>query len=237
MGSPIKPGIMLKYEYLVEYSPLPPFELGSERVTTLGMSTDPGQSEWTLYTPRVKQVQQAANLIYELQYHKSDHPESEGYNETDWGTATIKIGLDGDSVECHWTPVRKPDLKFPIVGEVVREAERTRTHSRPVIRNQQFIRQVLLKVDKGCAITGELTEGALECAHISSVEAGGSEVYANCILLRADLHRLLDDGWFRISTTGDIVDLHSDLSTLYKQLLNGRNLKKGFAPRSKNFGL
>ena len=53
-----------------------------------------------------------------------------------------------------------------------------------------------------CAITGERTRPVLEAAHIRPYAAGGPHELSNGILLRSDLHRLLDDGYLGIDPGG-----------------------------------
>jgi|GEM_PF-1441284 len=60
-------------------------------------------------------------------------------------------------------------------------------------RNQRQFRLKLIRLyDCRCAITGERTSAALEAAHISPYNEKGINHSTNGILLRADLHRLLD---------------------------------------------
>lgn len=48
---------------------------------------------------------------------------------------------------------------------------------------------------RGCAVTGERTLPALEAAHIKAYSESGPNRTNNGLLLRADLHRLFDDGY------------------------------------------
>jgi putative restriction endonuclease len=50
-----------------------------------------------------------------------------------------------------------------------------------------------------CAVTGERVRPALEAAHIKEYAADGPNLVQNGLLLRADLHRLLDGGYVTVS--------------------------------------
>ena len=50
-----------------------------------------------------------------------------------------------------------------------------------------------------CAVTGERTLPALEAAHIRPYAEEGPHLVANGLLLRADLHKLFDDGYLTIT--------------------------------------
>ena len=52
---------------------------------------------------------------------------------------------------------------------------------------------------KGCAITDEHSLPALEAAHIKAYAAGGPHEVRNGLLLRADLHRLFDQGYLTVT--------------------------------------
>lgn len=49
-----------------------------------------------------------------------------------------------------------------------------------------------------CAVTGEKTLPVLEAAHIQSHAADGPNRTSNGLLLRADIHRLFDDGYVTV---------------------------------------
>lgn len=54
--------------------------------------------------------------------------------------------------------------------------------------------------ERACAVTGEHSLPALEAAHIKPYRKDGPHEVANGLLLRADLHRLLDQGYITVST-------------------------------------
>jgi putative restriction endonuclease len=53
--------------------------------------------------------------------------------------------------------------------------------------------------DRSCAVTGEHSLPALDAAHIQAYSAEGPHDVRNGILLRADLHRLFDQGYITIT--------------------------------------
>ena len=94
-------------------------------------------------------------------------------------------GADRPAEVARWLEAQGEDINTPIARP--RTAERER---RP---KQEAFRQALLRAYEGrCAVTGCDVEPALEAAHVadwrSENDAGAG------ILLRADLHRLFDDG-------------------------------------------
>ena len=97
-----------------------------------------------------------------------------------------KYGYDGPDRHAEvarWLEVQGEDINTPVAG-----ARPTEPEQRP---RQEAFRRVLLRAYEGrCAITGCDVEPALEAAHVADWR---SENGAG-ILLRADLHRLLDDG-------------------------------------------
>lgn len=72
---------------------------------------------------------------------------------------------------------------------------------------------------RGCAVTDEHSLPALEAAHIKSYVTGGPHDVRNGVLLRADLHRLFDQGYITLTS-----DLHLEVSRrLREDFANGRS--------------
>lgn len=63
-----------------------------------------------------------------------------------------------------------------------------------------FRRNVAAAYGHACAITGEKVAVTLEAAHIRDYAELGPHSVANGILMRADLHRLFDNGYFTVTT-------------------------------------
>jgi putative restriction endonuclease len=73
-----------------------------------------------------------------------------------------------------------------------------------------------------CAITGERTLPVLEAAHIRPYTEGGPHLVSNGLLLRSDLHTLLDRGYMTVTD-----DFHVEVSPRIRQEFeNGREYYK-----------
>lgn len=119
-----------------------------------------------------------------------------------------------DNGTCKWVRVSNP-----LVGE------RKRERITRIQRHQQIFRAALVALDEQCTLSGEACPDVLEAAHVISASAGGAEIVDNGILLRADLHRLLDAKLFSINESGRIV-LSKKLPKTYETLLKGKSLPK-----------
>lgn len=141
-------------------------------------------------------------------------------NPSRWGTATIHIDINRDSGKATWkgkfTSEWNGDTEwFKIESGLLKPIRRKRVSI--VERNQQRLRQALLAIDKVCALTGEANCDVLEAAHLIPSSAGGAEVLENAILLRADIHRLLDRKQIRIDANG-IAASHFERTNTYADL-------------------
>lgn len=94
--------------------------------------------------------------------------------------------------------------RHSIVPEII---ERRRVAAQVLARTGQArFRKQILEVSAGtCLLTGERTLDVLEAGHIIPVEHGGTDVVANGLCLRIDIHRLFDSGKIRIKPNGDVV--------------------------------
>lgn len=143
-----------------------------------------------------------------------------------WGTATIEIDIKDLSAKASW--VGSHIDKWNGVAEVtVIRAGLTQEKKRVAVskleRRQQRLRNALLALDKRCAITGESTPEVLDAAHVIAASKGGREVIENALLLRADLHRLLDAGMIEIDSSGQVVQ-KVKLPRRYADLLSEKRL-------------
>jgi putative restriction endonuclease len=76
--------------------------------------------------------------------------------------------------------------------------------------------------DRRCAVTGERTLPVLEAAHIKPYAQAGPHDPRNGLLLRTDLHRLLDSGYATVTP-----DLHFWVShRIREEFMNGRDYYK-----------
>ena len=73
---------------------------------------------------------------------------------------------------------------------------------RPRLGQGAFRVAVTDAYDRACAVTGEHSLPALEAAHIRPFAQEGPHVVNNGLLLRADLHRLFEQGYIGIDPEG-----------------------------------
>jgi putative restriction endonuclease len=85
---------------------------------------------------------------------------------------------------------------------------------RPRLGQGTFRIAVTDAYDRACAITREHSLPALDAAHIRSYESGGPHEVSNGLLLRADLHRLLDNGYITLTPSHRVL-VSSRLRTEY----------------------
>lgn len=167
-----------------------------------------------------------ANHVIQLEYRKQEHPHLEGC-EVYWGVATITVNKALTGAMANWKG--EPAIKGMDGDEEcklsIEQPSKMRRAATRVREAQTAFKKELLKLGAECAITEERLRSLLDAAHIHAVEDGGSDVLDNGILLRADLHRLFDDGYFIIEPDGSL-KLHRAIPHAYAQLLKGKRLKK-----------
>ena len=118
--------------------------------------------------------------------------------------------------------------RFPVVYQPTTKAlnedeQRERQWVERIARpGQSDFRRALIARDGSCAITGFCVLRALEAAHVTPVEAKGSDAIGNGILLRADLHKLFDADLLAINPMDGAVWLHSSCREDYEELLDVR---------------
>ena len=141
----------------------------------------------------------------ELHYKEKDHPELDGWGCI-WGKARLVVSNDLSHATAYWTSVpagfgangKAPCKVFVPAPATLHDAMRT------VRTAQAHFKHKVLRHGKTCAITGEHILSALDAAHVQDVADGGPDIAENGIMLRADLHRLFDDGYFTIRSNGTV---------------------------------
>lgn len=160
-----------------------------------------------------------------IRYTPENNPHLPNEN-TYWGTSTIVIEPGAQSGTATWDGADNHDydgtVKWTRLDGLFKAKKRTTTTK--MEREQTQFRAALLSIDSCCAISGETTEATLEAAHIIASKHGGAEVIENGILLRADLHRLMDTNKIKIQQDGHVV-ITGQLSDDYKKLLYGKKLQ------------
>ena len=137
-----------------------------------------------------------------IEYHReknhnlfNDRPELAEENVV-WGVHILTIENGAEFVPSIWQADRERECNGPGWRLEAISGGSTNRHRGTIWaiqRGQQGqFRQWLLAMDRRCALTGETCESVLEAAHIVPAHRGGLEVPSNGILLRADIHRLLD---------------------------------------------
>ena len=158
------------------------------------------------YRPRLQYRRiNDGSLHLTLDYLQQDHPEYEGVRVI-WGQSKITISPTLDSATVEWTssPPRPEEdgLADCLVVEERMPSEAERESIRRLKRAQAKFKNSILPRESVCAASGESFQPALEAAHIQDVEDRGPNIPENGFLLRADLHKLFDDGFFTLSEDG-----------------------------------
>ena len=92
-------------------------------------------------------------------------------------------------------------------SEITTIIERARVMASVIKRPNQakFRKEVLNASQHSCIFTNEKTLDVLEAAHIVPVKLGGTDLVGNGLCMRADIHRLFDNGKIRIHPNGDVM--------------------------------
>lgn len=178
----------------------------------------------------------ASSRTREISYHKNPAGWPKGW-ELEEGDLIIEFDPDGK------TPLTL-SYRFSDGGETVRLEKgadwiyqsptaavgeeitvRGKSYTLRIDRpNQSRLRNQLLAEVGRCQLTGTETADVLEACHIVPVRNGGSDVIANALLLRSDLHVLFDMGLiaFHPSDSGWVVGKIAESVTdqLYKLLFS-----------------
>lgn len=128
---------------------------------------------------------------------------------TDWPVRTLRPTrydlAKGEGLrvwaECQ-ERIRPVETKVPATALVGREARATYgepTLVRPRLGQGAFRVSVTEAYGRACAVTGEHSLPALDAAHIRPLAKQGLHDVRNGLLLRADLHRLFDQGYLTVT--------------------------------------
>ena len=185
------------------------------------------------YQPRLKyRADSNGNHIVALEYLEKDHPDLQSLN-VPWGTATLTIPRNLTCPSAEWVGLpgdgsldgktKKVELRVEGPSDKKAQVVEARTA-------QARFKQDLLEMGQRCAITGETLRAVLDAAHVQAVEDDGPDEAHNGILLRADLHRLYDAGYFTIKQNGTL-SLHRDLPDNYRKELQGVKIEPNVIER------
>ena len=150
---------------------------------------------------------------------------------SDWDdhTVTGKFYSDQDSIgRSIWEEVAqrlaarhfldRPDSGISPFGHAIAEPAYREIIAKVRVGQGAFRFMVTEAYGRACAITGDHTLPVLEAAHIRPYAESGPHLVSNGLLLRADLHKLFDDGYLTITP-----DLHVEVSrAIREEFHNGK---------------
>jgi hypothetical protein len=219
--------IRIRWAYSTEY-----IDIGLGRLPEPGTALDTGdywhdERELVRYRARCKSAAlQDDLLILELSYDANDNPKVVGKCNV-WGVTELRINLRTKDGKAFWSDyddkTRNGKVNCHVLEGVIFDDVSYGTKQAISRPGQSLTQRVLLDMFGCCALTGEKTEAVLDVAHLNAAKDGGSASIANCILLRTDVHRLLDRQLLSIDAFGK-VSLKRNVSDRYRQELTGKSL-------------
>lgn len=186
----------------------------------------PDEDETLNFRPQAT-YRNLANGDHEIKllYLRKEHQQWEGWDLL-WGTSRIVVSEDCTDASAEWAgdPVNsKYDGKAKSCILIPEQPSATKAQMGKVRVAQQIFKNSLLRFGGKCEISGETLAAVIDAAHIHDVQDGGADLPENGILLRADLHRLFDKGYFSIRDDGSI-SVHKKAPRTYARDLQGKRL-------------
>ena len=159
--------------------------------------------------------------------------------EINWGASVITLSKDLRRAKAIWinNPLEPdycgPAIRCEVLDESAASERDIETVKRLKRRQARFKRLLVQEVGFRCELTGKADDVLLEAAHIVSASKSESDEPENGLLLRLDLHRLYDRGYFTISPAGIVkpTELSRELSDHYQNLLPTLRLGLGSLTR------
>ena len=198
------------------------------------ITTNERWEEGTLVTYRPHATYMKAmhgDHVVNLDYRLDDHPHLEGRGIR-WGVTTITVNKEISRLTVEWKgrpTIKGEDCCFDLKFSIEQPSAKGTTVVQVRTAQARF-KKALLELGEQCAITKVSIVPLLDAAHIQEVKDGGSDVPWNGILLRTDLHRLYDAGYFTIESDGRLT-LHEALPPDYAKLLKGKRLSQDVVAR------
>lgn len=161
------------------------------------------------------------SYVLTLEYHPEKNEEIP-FDKVCWGISKIRFRPGDMAGKAEWKDFYDEENNDEVDWERLEQpltGEKRRISTTKIQRAQAWFRERLLQVDGKCVITGEMTSESLDAAHIIPVKDGGMEVWGNGIILRTDIHRLYDAGYFEIKENGRLTILEEGLSESYVKIL------------------
>lgn len=186
----------------------------------------PKENEILSFRPRAS-YNELANGWHEVKllYKEKEHQKLKGLGLL-WGASRIVVSRDYSDVSAEWASEPKNPRYDGMAKSCCIFRERpsaTKAQMGKVRVGQQAFKKSLLKLSQRCEISGEMLTDVIDAAHIHDVQDGGPDLPENGILLRADLHRLFDKGYFSIRSDGSI-SVHKKTPGAYAEELQGKSL-------------
>jgi len=184
------------------------------------------------YQPRVVDFGRDGKGAYviELVYSRAEHKDIPVRQKRwiNWGSLTLTLAPDFKTAVGTWRSEDPKDAERWDGDEDcevrLEQPSQMRQEFKDVRAAQASFKKEVLKFGNRCELTQERVGAVLDAAHVHDVEHGGPDEPENGILLRADLHRLFDKGYFTIETDGSLRP-HPTLSSVYAKLLRGTHLQ------------
>jgi hypothetical protein len=228
--------LQIQWDSAIEYIRISPGSSTARNIRTEEDWLD--GSALKVYNPRVvsRAIEIDGSERIVLEYLAEDHDEPRG-SRVIWGKSNITIASDRSSATVVWvsSPVRSDDGQAPclVINELT-PTEAQREEISRIKRSQAKFKAELLRRESQCAASGEKLSAVLEAAHIQDVEHLGPSIPENGILLRSDLHKLFDDGYFSIAEDGAWL-FHSSLPQSYREQFHSARISSDIYERVKDF--
>ena len=167
-------------------------------------------SNWPNCVPEANDQRLAREFLLFLDNFEICHPigPTPRYDQMFYFNQFVTERLQADETPTFLEDFERVEQEIEISrnSEIPTIIERRRIWSSAIMRPQQakFRKDVLNANQYRCILTNEKTLDVLEAAHIVPVEHGGPDVVGNGLCMRADIHRLFDNGKIRIQPNGDV---------------------------------
>jgi hypothetical protein len=239
LSPPITKGISIHWEHSIEFIEIDFDDIPNNNPisNTLEWWFDIEQYAFYRTTSNSRQLNDGTfHITVKYERQKNRHLGTYLVNDLPWGESHIFINPDKITGAANWKGEDCLDNNGLVQWKTINTKliiERTRQSASRLARNQEQFRKALLANDGVCAITKDPTIAVLEAAHIIPASKGGAEVIQNGVLLRADLHRLIDNNLISIDPkTGSII-VTDAISNRYRKLLSGKVIEPKILERIK----
>lgn len=166
-------------------------------------------SYWLSFEGKLFPMKDAARRAIETDFQRGPIEDFQSVNVAAYITGRSKKGIDVVYIK----PSRNIVTPEKIKRDTEIEQQRIERIERISRRDQAEFRRKVLKLYGGeCAVSSCTTMRSLEAAHVVPVSMHGSNLIANSLLLRADLHRLFDADMMAICPSTGKVHFSEEVS-------------------------